>query len=119
MDSTEGPKLHLFEFDGTPVAPLFQVVRPLPALCARDLWMLILLCRAPRQTCCPRRCSVTSLSPTLAPVPPCSTRSVASGISSSASPAFKRLIIVITAPSEYERVDVARRGKKIEVVVAS
>ena len=27
LDSTDGPKLHLFEFDGTPVAPLFQVVR--------------------------------------------------------------------------------------------
>lgn len=24
MDPTDGPKLHLFEFDGTPVAPLFQ-----------------------------------------------------------------------------------------------
>ena len=24
LDSTDGPKLHLFEFDGTPVAPLFQ-----------------------------------------------------------------------------------------------
>ena len=25
MDTTDGPKLHLFEADGTPVAPLFQV----------------------------------------------------------------------------------------------
>ncbi|KZV61785.1 hypothetical protein PENSPDRAFT_658655 [Peniophora sp. CONT] len=25
LDSTDGPKLHLFQFDGTPVAPLFQV----------------------------------------------------------------------------------------------
>ena len=29
LDPSDGPKLHLFEFDGTPVAPLFQVVRPI------------------------------------------------------------------------------------------
>ncbi|CDO72253.1 hypothetical protein BN946_scf184970.g105 [Trametes cinnabarina] len=28
MDLNDGPKLHIFEFDGTPVAPLFQIYNP-------------------------------------------------------------------------------------------
>ena len=76
----------LFEFDGTPVAPLFQVVRPfpLPPLCVQ---ILIYIVRAQHQTCFRHRSSGTSPKATPARVRRCSTRSAASGTWSSASQA--------------------------------